>query len=54
MPVHGVKIAIKGYDIKRIHIEPGANKAKSRKMDEGVEVTLPQVDLHSMIVAELR
>jgi len=54
LPVHDIKVLFKGYDITRVHLEPGGAKLATKKTSDGIEVTVPKLDVHSMVVAELK
>ena len=53
LPIHGIDVAFHGYRIQRIHLEPeGADLPL--KLDGAVtSVTVPRLEIHSMVVAEL-
>lgn len=53
IPIHDIKIAFRGYDITRVHLEPGGGDLRIEKVDGGVQVTVKKLDVHSMVVAEL-
>lgn len=53
VPVHDLKLAFKGYSIRRVHQEPEGKDLEMKKTAAGIEVTVPRLDVHSMVVAEL-
>ena len=53
IPIHDIRIRLRGYDIRRVHQEPvGMELSIARDGDELV-VTVPRLDVHSIVVAEL-
>ena len=53
IPIHDIKVTFRGYDITGVHLEPGATKLAMKKVDGGIEVTVPKLDIQSIVVAEL-
>jgi len=53
IPIHEIKLQFKGYNIKRIHLEPAGVDLKAVKIAGGEQVTVPRLDIHTMVVAEL-
>jgi len=53
IPIYGIKVGFSGYDIKSIHLEPEGTKLTPRKAGSRIEVTVPRLDIHTMVVAEL-
>ena len=67
VPIHDIKVTFKTspsasqpgrspsevYNISRIHLEPGGVDLKAVKTKDGLQVTVPKLEIHSMIVAEL-
>jgi len=45
---------ISGYDVKRVHLEPGGTELAMAKVPGGVSVTVPRLDVHAVVVAELQ
>jgi len=52
--IHDIKVRFAGYNIGRIHLEPEAVELKPAKVDGGLEVTVPKLEVHTMVVAELQ
>lgn len=53
IPIHDIKITFRGYDITRVHLEPGAANLAMKRVSGGVEVTVPRLDTQNLVVAEL-
>ncbi len=53
LPIRDIKVAFTGYRITRIHLEPEGVRLVPKRTRRGVEVTLPTLQIHSMVVAEL-
>jgi len=54
IPVHGIKVRFADYDISRVHLEPGGMELKGARKGKALEVEIPPLDTHRMVVAELR
>jgi len=54
LPIHDIRIRFHRRDIKSIHLEPGAFPLEMVKVDKGIEVRVPKLAIHSMVVAELQ
>lgn len=54
LPIHGMKLRLKEPGITRIHLEPGNIELKMVDKGEWTEVDLPPLEVHYMVVAELR
>ncbi|MEI6914234.1 MAG: hypothetical protein WCL39_03795 [Armatimonadota bacterium] len=52
VPLTGIKVRFNDPSIKRVHLEPEAQNLFIAISDGGVEVTVPKLGLHSMVVAE--
>lgn len=53
VPVNDIKVMFTNYDISRVHLEPeGIDLPMTREGDK-VKVTVPKLEIHSMVVAEL-
>ena len=50
--VHGIRVRFTGPAPKRVHIEPGAIDAETKRDGEVTEVQVPPLEVHSMVVAE--
>jgi hypothetical protein len=54
VPVHDVRVRFSPeYAIREVHLEPGGMRLPRRRGEQGVEVVVPQLDVHAMVVAEL-
>jgi hypothetical protein len=54
VPIHDIRVAFgPRYRIRRVHLEPGDRNLEMSKMAEGTGVTVPRLDVHAMVVAEL-
>ena len=54
IPIHNIRVTFAPhYNIVRAHLEPGGADLNIRQNHEGLTVTVPQLDIHSMVVAEL-
>lgn len=53
IPIHDIGVAFRGYDIKRVRLEPQGLELKLEKDGETVRVTVPKLTVHAMVVAEL-
>ena len=54
VPIHDIRVTWDPrYRIRSVHQEPEGRKLKFRTSKEGTTVTVPQLDVHSMVVAEL-
>lgn len=54
VPVHDITVAFDSYRISRIHLEPEGIDLPMKRTGRTVEVTVPRLDVHSMVVAELK
>ena len=53
VPIAGIKVTFRDQGIKRIHLEPEGQDLPVTTVPEGVQVTVPELKLHSMVVAEV-
>ena len=53
IPIHDIAITFKGYRVTRVHLEPQGQDLKLTRFDGAVAVTVPRLDIHAMVVAEL-
>ncbi|WP_373653022.1 ThuA domain-containing protein [Schlesneria sp. DSM 10557] len=54
VPIHDIKVTLSPqYQISRIHLEPEGLDLKPEQTPEGVTVTVPRLDVHTMVVVEL-
>jgi len=52
VPVARIKVLFRDADIKRVHLEPEGQDMPLNRTAEGTEVSVPELGLHSMVVAE--
>ena len=52
VPLSGIHITFLDPHIKRVRLEPEGQTLQIRRVHDGVEVTVPELRLHSMVVAE--
>lgn len=52
VPIHGIRVRLKGPAPTRLHIEPGGREPLSRREGDEVIVELPPLEVHSMLVGE--
>jgi len=54
VPIHDIQIAINAdYSVTRVVQEPEGLELRVTKTADGVHVTVPQLDIHTMVVLEL-
>jgi hypothetical protein len=53
VPIHAIHVRFAGYNIKRVHLEPEAKDLPMQRTKTGVDVVVPTLNVHSMVVAEL-
>jgi hypothetical protein len=54
IPIPDIKVNFSaGYKIRRFHLEPEGLALKPVRTKDGVQVTVPRLEVHSMVVAEL-
>jgi len=54
VPIHDIKVTFKGYSITKVHLEPEGKTLQMKKTADGIQVTVPKLLIHSMVVAELQ
>ncbi len=54
VPIREIKTAFHGYDISRVHLEPGGTDLPTEVSGTNVTVTVPELTLHAMVVAEIK
>jgi hypothetical protein len=52
IPIRDVKLFYRDSSIRRIHLEPEHTDLPARPVEGGLEVTVPEIRLHSIVVAE--
>ena len=53
IPIHDLKVTFHGYKLGRIHLEPGNIDLPKAGEPTNTSVTVPRLDIHAMVVAEL-
>ncbi len=53
VPIHDIRVRFTGYNIKRVHLEPEGRALTLRHIGNSVEVGVPVLAIHSIVVAEL-
>lgn len=53
LPIHNLRAEFRGYEIRRARLEPGGLDLPMEKEGPLTRVTVPSLDIHAMIVAEL-
>lgn len=53
VPIHDLKVSFKGMRIGRVHLEPEGTVLISKVTPQGIEVVVPKLEIHSMVVAEM-
>ncbi len=54
IPIHDIRVRLTGYDIERVHLEPGGTAAAAVRQGAATVVSIPPLAIHTMVVAELR
>lgn len=52
VPVHGIRVTLRGEKPKSVHVEPGGFRPRVRNLPGATEVELPPLEVHGMLVAE--
>jgi hypothetical protein len=54
VPIHDITITFApSYRFRKIHLEPEGRDLEIKKTPSGSRVTVPRLDVHSMVVGEL-
>lgn len=54
VPIHDIRVGFDArYPIKEVRLQPDGKPLPVRKTPRGVEVTVPRLEVHAMVVAEL-
>jgi hypothetical protein len=54
VPIHDIQVTFRPeYRLRRVHLEPEGRILEMRKNPEGVQVTVPRLEVHTMVVGEL-
>lgn len=54
VPIRGVKITFADRRVKNVRVEPEGRMIEAKSVEDGSEVVVPELHLHSMIVADMR
>jgi hypothetical protein len=53
VPIHDIRVTFRDYKLGRIHLEPGGLELPRQPDGAATVVTVPRLDVHAMVVAEL-
>ncbi len=53
IPIHDIRVAFRGYRLGKVMLQPENLELPARAEGDVVRVTVPKLDVHSMVVAEL-
>lgn len=53
LPIHDIRVSFRDYKLGRIHLEPGGLELTPKTDGTNTTVTVPRLDIHAMVVAEL-
>lgn len=53
IPIHNIRVRLRDYDVKRVHQEPDGIDLAIERDGSDVVVTVPRLEVHSVIVCEL-
>ena len=54
IPIHDIQVMFgPQYSLHRVHLQPGGKVLEMQKQNNGTMVTVPRLDVHTMVVAEL-
>ena len=54
LPIHGIRVTFRpGTAVRRVHLEPGGMALDVDHTGAGPAVTVPRLDVHTMVIAEL-
>ena len=53
VPIRNIQVTFHGYQITRVHLEPGGKELPVNASGMDVSVTVPELALHAMVVAEI-
>jgi hypothetical protein len=52
IPIHGITLNFHDKKLRRFLLVPGEKRLKATATKDGLRVTVPQLDVHCMVVAE--
>jgi hypothetical protein len=53
IPIHGIRLTLRGYNLGAIRLQPEGKELSVVRESDSVTVTVPKLEVHSMVVAEL-
>ena len=53
LPIHDIKIRVRGYDVKNVAQQPEGNMLAPTRNEDALEVVVPRLEVHSVVVFEL-
>lgn len=53
LPIHDIKVTLRDMAPLRVHLEPGGLNLPMQSTEGGIVVTVPKLEIHAMVVAEL-
>ncbi len=53
IPIHDIRVRFTGYNITKVHLEPEGRVLPLQRTKNGLEVVVPALRIHSMVVAEI-
>ena len=54
LPIHDIKLSLRGYAIDRIHQEPEGINLPMTTHENTTEVIVPRLEVHSIVVVDLK
>ncbi|MGC8862152.1 MAG: hypothetical protein ACP5R5_05170 [Armatimonadota bacterium] len=54
VPIYNIRVRFSGYGISRVHLAPEGLDLTPAAVSGGIEVVVPKLDIHCMVVAELK
>jgi type 1 glutamine amidotransferase len=54
VPIAGIRVSLNGLDVARVHLEPEGTELDVREGEGGRFVEVPPLEIHSMVVVEVR
>ena len=54
LPVYDIRVVLRHYHLRRLHLEPEGTTLQARSTGDETTVTVPRLDIHTMLVGELQ
>jgi hypothetical protein len=54
LPIHDIRVQLSGYQVKSIHQQPEGKELRIHAAQDKVEVVVPKLEVHSILVVELQ